>query len=307
LVRAVFDRSESSTLREHLRGFLAAPWKGHSPDVDAAISVAEHAAFGGVAADQMTAARAAALHADASAVAYALELDLDVDRALEALALSSKPDVDLLRRTIPLWRTVDPPTSRLRGSWDPLLDAVLGNLDDDAPRLAFADWLTARGDPRGEYIRLQCTNGSSERQAELVGAHLKSWTRWPQDARFGRGFVQGTGPNLEAFRGEPTACDVGAWRETGGFPDALARMPEARRIRRITIRSAHFRPFDLARLCASTTFTSLRELTMQGCDLDMECVALLASWPAIKQLTHLDLTGNGLPPEARKLLPPCEL
>jgi uncharacterized protein (TIGR02996 family) len=31
---------------------------------------------------------------------------------------------------------------------------------DDAPRLVYADWLEERGDPRGEYLRLEC---------ELVG------------------------------------------------------------------------------------------------------------------------------------------
>jgi len=36
------------------------------------------------------------------------------------------------------------------------LAAIRQNLDDDRPRLAYADWLDARGEPRGEFIRLQC-------------------------------------------------------------------------------------------------------------------------------------------------------
>jgi len=28
--------------------------------------------------------------------------------------------------------------------------------DDDAPRLVYADWLEERGDPRGEFLRLEC-------------------------------------------------------------------------------------------------------------------------------------------------------
>src|SRR5439155_16650690 len=35
------------------------------------------------------------------------------------------------------------------------LQAVLDAPDDDAPRLMYADWLTERGDPLGEFIRLQ--------------------------------------------------------------------------------------------------------------------------------------------------------
>jgi uncharacterized protein (TIGR02996 family) len=36
------------------------------------------------------------------------------------------------------------------------LQAILAAPDDDTPRLVYADWLDERGDPRGEFIRLQC-------------------------------------------------------------------------------------------------------------------------------------------------------
>ena len=36
------------------------------------------------------------------------------------------------------------------------LDAICDDPEDDAPRLLFADWLAERGDPRGEFIRVQC-------------------------------------------------------------------------------------------------------------------------------------------------------
>ena len=35
------------------------------------------------------------------------------------------------------------------------LQAIIDNPDDDAPRLIYADWLEERGDPRGEFIRVQ--------------------------------------------------------------------------------------------------------------------------------------------------------
>jgi len=34
--------------------------------------------------------------------------------------------------------------------------AVLEHPDDDTPRLVYADWLEEHGDPRGEFIRVQC-------------------------------------------------------------------------------------------------------------------------------------------------------
>jgi uncharacterized protein (TIGR02996 family) len=33
--------------------------------------------------------------------------------------------------------------------------AIQENLDDDGPRLVYADWLEERGDERGEYLRLE--------------------------------------------------------------------------------------------------------------------------------------------------------
>lgn len=35
------------------------------------------------------------------------------------------------------------------------IQAICENPDDDAPRLMYADWLEERGDPRGEFIRVQ--------------------------------------------------------------------------------------------------------------------------------------------------------
>jgi uncharacterized protein (TIGR02996 family) len=46
---------------------------------------------------------------------------------------------------------------------------------DDAERLVLADALTANGDPRGEFIVLQCTDPSSPRVAELWNAHQLAW------------------------------------------------------------------------------------------------------------------------------------
>ena len=36
-----------------------------------------------------------------------------------------------------------------------LLQAILEEIDGDTPRLVYADFLEERGDPRGEFIRLQ--------------------------------------------------------------------------------------------------------------------------------------------------------
>jgi len=88
------------------------------------------------------------------------------------------------------------------------LSAVADAYDDDAPRLLYADWLDERGDPRGEFIRIQCllASGKDEaellrRQSKLLEAHRNKWLAdvpMPQvgigsesgiDGQFERGFI----------------------------------------------------------------------------------------------------------------------
>ena len=69
---------------------------------------------------------------------------------------------------------------------DAFLQAILENPDDDTPRLIYADWLEERGDPRGEFIRVQChlaaMSADDERRArleqyerELLARHQDRW------------------------------------------------------------------------------------------------------------------------------------
>lgn len=71
---------------------------------------------------------------------------------------------------------------------DAFLQAILENPDDDTPRLIYADWLEERGDPRGEFIRIQCQlavmSADDERRSlleqherELLARHQYRWLR----------------------------------------------------------------------------------------------------------------------------------
>jgi uncharacterized protein (TIGR02996 family) len=44
-----------------------------------------------------------------------------------------------------------------------LLAAIKESPADDAPRLVYADWLEEHGEPRGEFLRLQCAPARLER------------------------------------------------------------------------------------------------------------------------------------------------
>jgi uncharacterized protein (TIGR02996 family) len=67
-----------------------------------------------------------------------------------------------------------------------LLTEILAALDDDGPRLVYADWLTERGDPRGELIQVQCALAAGGlddatraalvlRERELLETHGRDW------------------------------------------------------------------------------------------------------------------------------------
>jgi uncharacterized protein (TIGR02996 family) len=66
------------------------------------------------------------------------------------------------------------------------LEAILANLEDDTPRLVYADWLTDRDDPRGEFIHVQCLlarmteddprrTALEDRESELLNRHQDDW------------------------------------------------------------------------------------------------------------------------------------
>src|SRR5579884_1340778 len=89
---------------------------------------------------------------------------------------------------------------------DSFLVAILAAPDDDAPRLVYADHLEERGDPRGEFIRVQCElarlpEGDRRRkdlerkERVLLAEHGEEWAGPVQDlvvqSEFRRGFIDG--------------------------------------------------------------------------------------------------------------------
>jgi uncharacterized protein (TIGR02996 family) len=69
---------------------------------------------------------------------------------------------------------------------DAFLEAICEEPDDDTVRLIFADWLEERGDPRGEFIRIQCAVAAmpeederrktlEDRAEQLLRQHRPRW------------------------------------------------------------------------------------------------------------------------------------
>lgn len=70
----------------------------------------------------------------------------------------------------------------------PFFDEIIAAPDDDTPRLILADWLEERGDPRSEFIRVQCQlaklNGDEaeydaleDHESELLTTHRTRWLK----------------------------------------------------------------------------------------------------------------------------------
>ncbi len=85
----------------------------------------------------------------------------------------------LARIPAPLAPSTAPPSDVTPESW---LEAIVAAPDDDTPRLMYADYLTERSDPRGEFIALQCARAAGRvsdearrREAELFQQHRRSF------------------------------------------------------------------------------------------------------------------------------------
>jgi uncharacterized protein (TIGR02996 family) len=100
-----------------------------------------------------------------------------------------------------------------------LLEAIYASPHDQAAREVYADWLSDRGDPRGELIMLQLRGRDPARANEIVRAHGEEWfgmlARLPRDGwllGWWGGFVEtmtyerGAGPRMAAYA---SAADIG--------------------------------------------------------------------------------------------------
>jgi uncharacterized protein (TIGR02996 family) len=80
-----------------------------------------------------------------------------------------------------------------------MLEAIYREPDRDEPRLVYADWLSERGDPRGEFITLQLREDdkAQKRANALLREHQEQWlgalAPVITHVNFGRGFLDNFG------------------------------------------------------------------------------------------------------------------
>lgn len=206
-----------------------------------------------------------------------------------------------------------------------LLDDVLANPDDDHPRRVYADLLSAHGDPRGDFIAVQCEiaarGGKTEREdpgtkplwqrfRELHSKHSAKWTK-PLKALgkqtkwdFHRGFVRALSPasweetptpeTLAAILASEPVIDL----ELGEEPRLLAKLLDVAGIERVRRLGVHgWSPSSGGSYVgkvvgAATRVTGVRELRL-GVKLGDSGVRALIASPALRAVTHLAIGGPG--------------
>jgi uncharacterized protein (TIGR02996 family) len=212
---------------------------------------------------------------------------------------------------------------------DAFLRASIENPDDDGLRLMYADWLEERGDPRGEFIRVQVAlagmpehdprRGELEaRERALLKGHRDEWLgplrelaedqQFHPGAQFCRGFVAELTVKASVFleeaerlfRSAPVrrVCLLNA----GDLVWQLANCPF---LARLTGLGFWFSPIDvtgLQFLLASPYFGKLKELELVGADFGLAGVRALAGWSSLARLTKLDLGATHVSDDAVEAL-----
>src|SRR6476660_5312168 len=190
------------------------------------------------------------------------------------------------------------------------LAAIRDRPDDDLPRLVYADYLDERGDPRGEFIRLQIERPTLAaddprrhdllaREHELLRAHEEEWlgplAAIVSSHEFRRGFVGWVLVMTEAFIAHGEA--LFAWapihtvklRGAAGWVKTLAAMPQLRWLTAIDLSFDHLEPADARLLAGSPHLERLTDLNLNGNHIGDEGGLALASSPALARLTGLRL------------------
>lgn len=181
-----------------------------------------------------------------------------------------------------------------------LTEHIWANPDDDVPRLVYADWLMERGDPRGEFIRLQVESAAlpegnprkleyERRAAAVMHAHRLEWT--PEvSPKFEWRFV----------RGLPAAVKLAAV-DLPEFVDALA---EVRGLETFELNFHGVSDTDVAawsRVFSHRVFETLRSLRLTW-HVPQVLVPRLVEQPWLQRLESLQLSWTMLHEDAWRAL-----
>jgi uncharacterized protein (TIGR02996 family) len=218
-----------------------------------------------------------------------------------------------------------------------LLQAVLAEPEEDAPRLVYADWLDEHGEghedsARAELIRVQVELARAggkgpharelrAREKELWEAHREAWlAHLPahlrhRDVRFQRGFLE----ELHLTR-----LPAASWAKHGtklfgqnpiyrvrlsGTVDRhevgdLVVIPHLSRVRELSLEGCRFRePMKTLQILFNSPFLSgVTRLVLRDAQLSSRELAALVESPLLARLRELDLADSDVGPKGAELL-----
>jgi uncharacterized protein (TIGR02996 family) len=170
-----------------------------------------------------------------------------------------------------------------------LLAAIYADPSDDDARAVYADWLTGRGDPRGELITLQLKKAAGKATDEELARERRVLTK----------------KNARAWAGElGKASYFNPSTERGEFPDGVRIAFERGFLvsAELNVDAAHLR-----RYTGDETFSTVEDLRLADWrKLDLALVAAFINHPVFSALRRLVVGARHLPalakgPRAAKL------
>lgn len=209
---------------------------------------------------------------------------------------------------------------------DELLKAVLDSPDDDAPRLAYADWCEQQSDPqtraRGEFIRAQITlvnlgQGMPHEQKFELGYREETLERdyrlaWAgslatlvDDFQYDRGFVELVALSARGFLDRaPQLFALAPIRhlkltEVRIVADELFASPHLRKIRSLDISRCGLNDAHIKMLAESPELRQLRWLSVAENNIGFDGADALAASTQLKRLTYANFFGNPVNPCAK--------
>lgn len=193
------------------------------------------------------------------------------------------------------------------------LDAIIDEPEEDGHRLVYADYLEEQGDPRGEFVRLQCErkhltpltkehDACVQRESELLARHEGQWdselaTSFGKKLTYDRGFVNHVEMRATQFLkvGQDllrrTPLETIRLTFLKGQVQKLEGEGLLERLRGIDLRSVRYPAEEFERLIQALPLLT-RLHAKQSCHPVNEHYAkVLLDGPAGKNLQHLEFTS----------------
>ncbi len=192
-------------------------------------------------------------------------------------------------------------------------EAIRQSPRDDVPRLVYADWLDEQGDPRGEFIRIQCERARLpwydprcrpllRRERELLAEHRVAWSKDPPilgaKVRFERGFPYHISLNADRFLEHAAAIfelapiQSAYLNVTDSDWDRLAECVELKRIRSLSLQCG----ISFSPKVFSSQLDGLCKLDLREANVDDKTLSMAFESPVFGKLMSLWFPNRSFDP-----------